>query len=83
MQRAWERRKVGSKLTEILHPNRGASPILANLIVPKREDARRQTIIKHRVMIILFVPAIAIPTTVTEIILERDVCGRIYGFLLV
>ena len=61
--------------TVILYANRSTSPIPANLIIPIRKDARAQTVIKDRVMIILLVTAVAVAAAVTEIVLERDIRG--------
>ena len=64
--------------TEILNPHRSTSPILTDLIIPKRKDAREQTIIKHRIMIILQIPAVAITAAVTQVVFKGDIrSGRV------
>ena len=72
-----EKEKIERKPhTEILNPHRRTRPIRTDLIIPKRKDARQQTIIVHRIMIILQIPPITIPTTMTQIIFKRDIRRR-------
>ena len=64
--------------TEILDPHRSTGPILTDLIIPKRKDAREETIIKDRIMIIIQIPAVAVTAAVTQVIFKGDICsGRV------
>lgn len=71
-----EKKRKGNLHTEILHPHRCARPILTNLIIPIREDARRQPIIKHRIMVILLIAPVPIATAMTKIIFKRNIRRR-------
>lgn len=61
--------------TIILDPNCSTNAILTNLVILIRKNARTQTIVEDRIMIILFIAAVATTAAMTQIVLKGDVGG--------
>ena len=59
---------------EILHPDRRARAILANLIIAVGEDAGRKTVIEYSIVVVFFVAAVAVAAAVAEVVFECYVC---------
>lgn len=76
--RGWKKERE-QRHTVILNAHRSTRSILTDLIVAIRENARGQTIVKDRVVIIHLVAAIAMAAAVAEIVLKGDVGGRVAG----
>ena len=62
---------------EILHADRRARPVLADLVVAVGEDSRGEGVVEDGVVVVFFVTAVAGAAAVREVVFERDVCwGR-------